>query len=202
MQPVSRVKMPNSLTRHWRFIRPGVLICVLSPSALAQQPRSPRLPAPPPMRYVSTTERSELNTSKDPKSRIRATIDLATTRLSRSEALTSQKNFDLASEELGGYLGLIDNVRFFMARMDRDKGSTRDLYRHLEIALRAHIPRLAVMRRGTPAEYAGNLKDAEEYLRDVRSEALDSFYGQSVLREPPAQKKPEGPKDRNGVKRP
>jgi hypothetical protein len=143
-----------------------------------------------------------LNTSRDPKARIRATVDLAATRLSRSEELTSQKNFDLASEELGDYLGLIDNVRVFMARMDRDKSSTRDLYRHLEIALRAHIPRLAVMRRTTPAEYAGNLKDAEEYLRDVRSEALDSFYGQSVLREAPAEKKPAGPKDSDGVKRP
>src|SRR5258706_13897682 len=120
MQPVSRVKMSNSLTRHWWFIRPGVLICVLSPRALAQQPRSPRLPAPPPMRYVSTTERSELNTSKDAKSRIRATIDLATTRLSRSEALTSQKNSNLASEELGAYLGLIYNVKFLMLRMDPD----------------------------------------------------------------------------------
>jgi hypothetical protein len=143
-----------------------------------------------------------LNTSKDPKSRIRATLDLAATRLSRIEALTSQKDFDLASEELGNYLGLIDNVRVFMSRMDRDKGSTRDLYRHLEIALRAHIPRLAVMRRSTPAEYAGNLKDAEEYLRDVRSEALDSFYGQSVLRDAPMEKKPTGPKDPDGVKRP
>jgi hypothetical protein len=143
-----------------------------------------------------------LNTSKDPKARIRATIDLAATRLSRSEELTSQKNFDLASEELGDYLGLIDNVRVFMARMDRDKSSTRDLYRHLEIALRAHIPRLAVMRRTTPAEYAVNLKDAEEYLRDVRSEALDSFYGQSVLRDAPAEKKPAGPKDPDRIKRP
>jgi len=129
-------------------------------------------------------------------------MDLAATRLSRSEELTSQKNFDLASEELGDYLGLIDNVRVFMAHMDRDKSSTRDLYRHLEIALRAHIPRLAVMRRTTPAEYAGNLKDAEEYLRDVRSEALDSFYGQSVLRDAPAEKKTAGPKDPDGVKRP
>ncbi len=86
--------------------------------------------------------------------------------------------------------------------MNHDKGSTRDLYRHLEIALRAHIPRLAVMRRTTPAGYAGNLKAAEEYLRDARAEALDSFYGHSVLREGAAEKKPEGARDPEGGKRP
>jgi hypothetical protein len=99
--------------------------------------------------------------------------------------------FDQAAEELGSYLGLLDNVRAFIGSMNREKGSTRDLYRHFEIALRAHIPRLAVMRRTTPAEYAGNLKDAEEYLRNARAEALDSFYGHSVLREDPVEKKPD-----------
>jgi hypothetical protein len=194
--------MAISITQDWTFLQPGILICVLSFTGLAQQPRSPQLPAPPPMRCVSAAERSELNAARDPKSRIRTTIDLASIRLTRSEEFTSQKNFDLASEELGGYLGLIDNVRVFVGGMNRDKGSTRDLYRHLEIALRAHIPRLAVMRRSTPAGYAGNLKDAEEYLRDARSEALDSFYGQSVLREAPVEKKPAGPKDPDGVKHP
>ena len=181
---------------------PAILACALAGSAPAQQPRSPRMPAPPPMRCVSSSERSELAASRDPKSRVRTTIDLAAMRLTRSEELTSQKEFDRASEELGGYLGLIDNVRAFISGLNREKGSTRDLYRHLEINLRAHIPRLAVMRRSTPAEYAGNLKDAEEYLREARAEALDSFYGQSVLRDAPAEKKPDGPKDIDGVKRP
>jgi hypothetical protein len=33
-----------------------------------------------------------------------------------------------------------------------------------------------------------NIKDAEEFIKDTRAEALDSFYGHSVLREPPAEK--------------
>ena len=152
------------------------------------------------MRFVSAQERSQLDASKDSKSRIRSTIDLAASRLTRTEEFTAQSKFAQASEELGGYLGLIDNVRAFIAAMNRDKGSTRDLYRHLEIALRAHIPRLAVMRRSTPAQYAGNLKAAEEYVRDARSEALDSFYGHSVLRESPVDKKTEAPP--NESKRP
>ena len=184
-----RISPSHDLT----FLRPGILICILSLGAIAQQPRSPQLPAPPPMRSVSLQERSQLNASRDPKSRIRNTIDLAAGRLTRTEEFTSQNRFDLASEELGGYLGLIDNVRAFIAGLNREKASTRDLYRHLEIALRAHIPRLAVMRRSTPASYAGNLKAAEEYVRDARSEALDSFYGHSVLREGSIEKKSEAP---------
>jgi len=116
------------------------------------------------------------------------------------EEFTSLRKFDQASEELGGYLGLLDNVRAYLGSMNRDKGSTRDLYRHFEIALRAHIPRLAVMRRTTPAAYSGNLKAAEEYVRDARSDALDSFYGHSVLREDQIEKKPAGPPE--GAKRP
>ncbi len=194
--------MPISLSHDWMFLTPGILTCVLSLSAFAQQPRSPQMPAPPPMRFLSALERSQLTASKDSKARLRTSMDLASTRLIRTEAYTSLKKFDQASEELGGYLGLLDNLRAFIRGLNHEKGSTRDLYKHLEIALRSHIPRLAVMRRSTPAEYAGNLKDAEEYLRNARAEALDSFYGQSVLREDAVEKKPEAPRDPEGGKRP
>jgi hypothetical protein len=152
------------------------------------------------MRFVSPVERSQLNAARDSKARLRISLDLAANRLTRTEEFTSQRKFDQALEELGGYLGLIDNVRAFIGGMDYDRGSTRDLYRHLEIALRAHIPRLAVMRRSTPVQYAGHIKDAEEYLREARAEALDSFYGHSVLREGAGEKKPA--KDPQGDKRP
>src|SRR5258708_1977946 len=130
--------MPISFSHDWTFLGPVVLICALALSAQAQQPRSPQLPAPPPISCASSAERSELNAAKDSKSRLRTTIDLAETRLTRGEEFTSQKDFDRASEELGGYLGLIDNVRIFIGGLNRDKSSTRDLYRHLEITLRAH----------------------------------------------------------------
>ena len=176
---------------------------VLSTFVPAQQPRIPQMPAPPPMRFVSRAERSQLETAKDPKSRLRSTMSLAEVHLERTENFTAQKKFDEAALELGGYLGLIGDMRAFITTLNRDKGSTRDIYRHFEIAVRPHIPRLAVVRRDTPASYAGNIKDAEEYVKDTRSEALDSFYGHSVLREPEPEKKSEGLKDPpDGIKRP
>ena len=200
--------MPISLRHSWISLTPVIAAWALSLSAMnavAQQPRSPQMPAPPPMRVVSRDERSQLTAARDPKARVKLSIDLALNRLTRVEDFTSTKEFNKASEELGGYLGLISDVRTFCGGMNRDKGSTRDLYRHLEIALRAHIPRLAVLRRTTPAAYAVHIKDAEEYVRETRADALDSFYGHSVLREDSSSgdKQPEKSKEPpEGVKHP
>jgi hypothetical protein len=154
------------------------------------------MPAPPPMRFVSQAERDQLTAARDPKARVRTTIDLAADHLTHAERFTSEKKFAHASEELGGYLGLIDNAVGFIGDLTRDKSSTRDLYRHVDIALRAQIPRIAVMRRSTPAEYAANLKAVEEYARDTRAEVLEAFYGHTVLRgDVGSDKKPEKTKN-------
>jgi len=187
--------MPASSNHNWTSLVYGILICSAPFAVLAQQPHSPQMPAPPPMKFVSRDERSQLTAARDPKSRVKTTIELAEDHLSRAEDLTSQKKYDGASEELGSYLGLIDDARDFIGAMNRDKNSTRDLYRRLDISLRAHVPRLAVMRRTTPAEYAVNIKAAEEYTRDTRTEALESFYGHTVLREDPNVKKATKPKE-------
>ncbi|HEU5235627.1 MAG TPA: hypothetical protein VFU37_00710, partial [Pyrinomonadaceae bacterium] len=131
----------------------------------------------------------------DPKSRLKSTIKLAEDRLTRAESMTTQKSYEEASKEIGSYLGLIGDLRAYIAGMDQEKGATRDLYRHMEMAVRPHIPRLAVMRRTTPALYSPNIKDAEEYIKETRAEALDSFYGHSVLREPEKAQTPKDPPD-------
>jgi hypothetical protein len=63
--------------------------------------------------------------------------------------------------ELGAYLGVIGDLRDYVAKLDATKGSTRDIYRHLDLQVRPHIPRLAVIQRTTPAAYVLNIKDAE-----------------------------------------
>lgn len=140
------------------------------------------------MRVVARDDRAQLSATKDAKARVRRTIELAEARLTHMETLTSHKKFEQASETLGNYLALIEDAMHFIGEMPRDKNSTRDLYRRLDIALRAQIPRLAVMRRDTPSDYAIHLKSAEEFARDTRTEALESFYGHTVLRESPEKK--------------
>ncbi len=160
------------------------LACYLPIQAQWLQPHSPQMPAPPPMKFVSRDEQTQLDGASDPKSHTRLSIDLASEHLSQAEQFTAQKKYEAASEELGRYMGLINYTLRFLGRMNSDKGKTRDLYRFVDIALRAHLPRLAVMRRATPVEYGINLKDAEDYVRNARSDALDSFYGNTVVKEP------------------
>ena len=41
------------------------------------------------------------------------------------------------------------------------------------------------MRRATPLEYATRIKEVEDFARDGRTEALNAFYGHTVVRERP-----------------
>jgi hypothetical protein len=180
--------MPASPGQRW-FLSAQVIVLCAIPAVVYAQPRGPQMPAPPPMRLVSLDERAQLTASKDSKARLRTTIEIGEIHLGRAEVLTTEKKFDQALEEVGRYLGLIEDARRVLADLNSDKNSTRDLYRRFDIALRAHVPRLAVLRRTTPTDYASHIKAAEEVARDTRSEALDSFYGHSVLREDAGNKK-------------
>jgi hypothetical protein len=180
--------------------------CALVTSAVAQDPQLPRLPAPPPMHLVSKSDRTELDETRDPKARMHASMTLAEAHLTRAEKLTDDKKYDQALAELGSYLGVIGDLRDYCAKLDTSKNSTRDLYRHFEYQVHTHIPRLAVIQRTTPVEYVRNIKDAEEFIKDTRAEALDSFYGHSVLKEPVPEKAltppPGGAKDPVPTKHP
>jgi hypothetical protein len=80
--------------------------------------------------------------------------------------------------------------------MKRDSNKTRDNYKRLELSLRAHGPRLTSLRRATPIEFAVWIKQAEDYAREGRTEALNSFYGHTVVREPEKpEKQSEKPKE-------
>ena len=136
------------------------------------------------MRFVARDDRSQLMTTRDPKARIRVTIELAEARLARIESFTTHKEFEQASEAFGTYLGLIEDVMRYIPSLTRiNRTTTQDLYRKIDIALRGQIPRLVVMRRMTPSDYAIHIKSAEEFVRNTRTAALEYFYGYSILRE-------------------
>ncbi|HEX6043041.1 MAG TPA: hypothetical protein VFZ22_01030 [Pyrinomonadaceae bacterium] len=142
------------------------------------------LPAPPPIRVITKEERSQIDQAgNDAKQRLRTTIQLASARLTRAEQHTSQGNYDSASAEVGSYHALIQDALEFLSSMKRDSNKTRDLYKRLELALRSDGPRLTTMRRTTPLEYAVWIKKVEEFARESRTEALNSFYGHTVVRE-------------------
>ncbi len=165
------------------------MIAVLAVSCafgLAQDPRPPdQMLAPPPLKTIPEGDRNQLNNAREAKARMRLTIDLANLHLQRAEKAASEQRYDSSLMELGNYLALIDDGFKFLAALNPDRGKARDHYKHLEIALRAHGPRLTAMRRATPLEYATRIKDVEDFAREGRTDALNAFYGHTVERESP-----------------
>lgn len=139
--------------------------------------------APPPIKVISSEERQQLNEARDPKTRVKLSIVLAEVHLANAEAQTNARVYDNASGEAARYWAIIENSFAYLRTMKSDSNKTRDLYKRLELALRAHGPRLLAMRRTTPSEYAVWIKEIEERARNGRTEALNSFYGQTVLRD-------------------
>lgn len=150
----------------------------------AQDMRTAFVPAPPPMKFVPRSERTQLQNVSDAKAHTRAAIELAEARLLRAEQLTSSQQFDEASAELGIYQGLIEDALRFLHEATNGKGNKmRDTYKRLELAIRAHCTRLEAIRRVTPSEYAINVKAICEYARVARDAAINSFYGDDVIKD-------------------
>ena len=139
--------------------------------------------APPPLKIIPKTERAQIEAETDTKDRLKLTIQFALRHLETAERHTAQSNFEAASVEVGTYHALIENALTLLASLKRDSNRTRDLYKRIELALRAHGPKLTAMRRITPLEFAVWIKQVEDFARDGRTEALNSFYGHTVVRE-------------------
>src|SRR5215813_1950810 len=173
-------------------------VYLLSPaSARAQEPASQPSPqptpltAPPPLKRISKEDHDQIDQAKDPKQRLRLTIDLAAAHLTKAEQLTMQTEYDAASAEVGMYHALIEDAQNSLSSLKQDSNKARDLYKRLEMALRADGPRLTAMRRVTPLEFAVWIKKVEDFAREGRTEALNSFYGHTVVKPDKSSEKPK-----------
>ena len=175
----------------------SLLLFVYLPAAHAQDPQPTPLTAPPPFKMIVKEERTEIDNTRDPQKRLKTTIGFAGGHLLRAEQHTARENYEAASAEVGMYHALIEDLLKFLSSTKRDNNKTRDLYKRLELALRADGPRLTAMRRTTPLEYAVWIKQVEDFARQGRTEALNSFYGHTVVRDSPksAEKENEKPKE-------
>jgi hypothetical protein len=118
-------------------------------------------------------------------------MDFAGGHLTRAEQLTMQTEYEAASSEVGMYHALIEDALDNLSSLKQDSNKTRDLYKRLELTLRSDGPRLTSMRRVTPLEFAVWIKQVEDFARAGRTEALNSFYGHTVVREKNTPEKPD-----------
>ncbi len=164
---------------------------LLAVEASAQILDQTNTPAPPPLRFVPEDARTRLDAERDIKKRARIGLDLAEERLARAEQLTADGQFDAAAAQLGIYQALIEDTIKYIQVRGRQGGKYRDASKRMELTLRPHGPRLEVLRRATPSDEAINVKAVYDYVRGARAEALNSFYGDTVLREDPSEKTKE-----------
>jgi len=172
-----------------------LLAAIYVPALGKQDPRVQEQTAPPPLKIITRQERSQLNESKDSKARVKTTLELAETHLANAENRTSLHEYDNAAAEAGMYWALVEDAFSYMKTIERDNNRRRDLYKRLELALRAHGPRLSTIRRSTPVEYSVWIKEIEDFARKGRTEALNSFYGNTVIHDAP--QKASDPKQGN-----
>lgn len=169
------------------------LSCLLAAAARGQQGPLIGYEDAPPMRYVPPEERERLASERDLKGRTRLAIELAEARLLRAEQHIAASQYSTATAELGIYQALIQDAMRYIAQNSESKDGkysdkVRDIYKRVELTLRGHAPRLETIRRNLPSEEAVNARAVYEYTRRAREEALNSFYGASVLREGSAEK--------------
>lgn len=152
----------------------------LSSGARAQDLVVPPQAAPPPMVYIPKEARTQLLSARDEKARTRLSLELAETRLARAEQQTELKQFNAATADLGVYQALMEDALQHLYRAGGTGGS-RDLFKRIEQSLHKHAARVEGMRRTTPGEFAGNLRALGKLVRDLRTEALEAFYDDSIM---------------------
>jgi hypothetical protein len=177
------------------------LALCLTPAVTHGQELVSDITAPPPMRFVSRDETAQLSTPRDPKERTRISIGLAEEHLRHAENSTFTHSFSIASAELGRYQAVVEEALRHLIGMNIDNKKMRDVFKHLELTLRGHIVRIETIRRDTPYDYAVNVKSVLEYTRDARTQALNTFFSDTVVREvlPDNEKTPHDENSKDAV---
>lgn len=193
------MQKPQATEAATRTMMLFVLVFCCAAASAQEHPQVQTATAPPPLKVITQQDRSTLDQMRDPKRRVKRTVELSEVHLLAAESKTHDGLFVEASAELGKYWALIEDAFRFLAPLNRDATKTRDMYKRVEIALRAHGARLTLLRRTTPHEYAVWIKELEEYARNGRTEALNSFYGHTVVKENPRKTRTELPEQKRAA---
>ena len=174
---------PSPQTRAARALFAAALLACLCSAAYAQDaaptPRDDA--APPPMRYLPNAERAQLSAARDLKARTKLSIELADARLSSADAHVAADRFDAATLDLGVYEALVKDAIAALQQSGKITNKTRDLFKRVELALRAHVPRLETLRRSLPSQHAVHAQATLDFVRDARTDALQAFFDDTVI---------------------
>jgi hypothetical protein len=187
--PLSNGRRPTPPSHAILFFAALALVALASAEAAAQgdsqAQRSDEPAAAPPMRYVPDDVRRQLDAeARDVKARTKLGLQLAEDRLARATTALDADRFEEATNELGVYEAIVADMIHFVQASGRTGNKLRDTFKRIELALRAHVPRIETLRRGMPAAHAVYAKETIEFVRTQRDQALSSFYDDTVIPEP------------------
>lgn len=136
--------------------------------------------APPPVRAMNNSERTQLDSQQGLKERTKLALALMSTRLSKAEEMNAKSEFAAMYNELGGFHALMDDTLEFLESAPK-KDKTLDNLKRFEMTLRGFAPRLGLIRREAPQEYDNYVRVLLRYLREARSKAIEPLFGNSVV---------------------
>lgn len=139
--------------------------------------------APPPLKLLSKTEKSQLEAERDVKRRTKLSLDLMEVRLLKAEMLSNQESYRAMFTELGGFHALMDNTINFLSKSDTNQGKVLNNFKRVELSLRKYVTRLEVIRRELPVKYELYVRGLVKYVRQARSKAVEPLFGETVLRD-------------------
>lgn len=141
------------------------------------------LEAPPLMKYIPQAERAQLASARDTKGRTHLSLQFTEEHLENAERLTLSQQFAGVATELGIYQALIEDALDYLREQAGTKNDDRDLFKLMEITLRAQASRIEAMRRVTPFEEALIVKTTYEHVCEARTTVLNAFFGEQVMTE-------------------
>src|SRR5687768_3646324 len=134
------------------------MLAVTCGEARAQEAGAPQQQreegGPPPLRYLPQEVRGRLDAERDPKARAKLGMLIAEECLNRAEQFVDQDQFVAATGQVGVYEAVVADTIGFLHKPGRANNKQRDIFKRVEITLRAHVTRLETIRRGLPSQHA------------------------------------------------
>lgn len=164
------------------------LLVALCGAASAQEPAQMREAlevGPPPLKYIPEETRQRLAGTRNLKDRVKLGLTLADERLTAAASHVNGDRFMAATAELGIYEAVIVDTLRFVQSSGPVSNKQRDLFKRIEQALRSHTSRIETIRRSLPAAHGYHAGVTIEFVRDARTDALNAFFSDTVLRSHP-----------------
>lgn len=150
-------------------------------SVRAQEAVIPTNLAPPAVKTLSKEEKTALAAVTDVKDRTKLALDLMEARLKKAEELSTEESFNAVLSELGGFQALMDDAIKFLNRNNNGGGKAMNNFKKFEMALRAFMPRIEVIRRDLPERFEYHVRALLVTVRDTRAKAVEPFYSTTIL---------------------